>query len=63
MKSIDQFQRDRDFKKCWGCAGHRDSGHYFDLEVTKAEKVSGSVVGLNGSDGLGDELRYRIHGF
>ena len=39
------------------------SGHYFDIEGLQARKVSRSIVRLNSSDGLGDELRFRIHGF
>jgi hypothetical protein len=57
LNCLNQFQSDRDFEKCWGCAGHRDAGHYFDVERIHVEEILGSIVGLNGGDGVSDEGR------
>jgi hypothetical protein len=55
LNGLDQFQRGKEFSKMLGmCAGHRDSGHYFDVDGIRSEKISASVVGLNSGDDLGD---------
>lgn len=59
LNRLNQFQRDRDFEKCWGCASHRDTGDHCDVEAIDSEEIPGSVVGQNSRDSLGDELRSR----
>ena len=55
---LDQSQCDRNPEKCWGYASHRDSAHHLDVEGIHTKKFSGMVVGLNNSDGFGNnELR------
>jgi hypothetical protein len=61
LNGLDQFRRNRNFEKCWGCAGHHDSSHHFDIEGIHTKKISSSIVGLNSGNSFGDELRFRIH--
>ena len=46
---FNQSQGDRNPKKCWGCASHRDSARHFDVEGIHTKKISGMIVGLNNS--------------